>query len=78
LFDAEDFQETFRKAFPYISDEYWSIFSKMGDIHQYIDWNEFGKHVKSQSWSGIGYNEEKEFFHNYIQKAIRNILNDKL
>jgi hypothetical protein len=78
LFDAEDFQETFRKAFPYISDEYWSIFSKMGDFHRFIDWNEYGKHVKNQTWSGIGNNEEKEFFYNYIQKAMTNIFNDRM
>lgn len=70
VFDWTQFQNSLRKTFPFISDEYWSMISGIGNPQQFIDWNEFGKYVVNQSW--VSSFDDKEFIERFIQKVIKN------
>jgi hypothetical protein len=68
FFDWEEFQNTFKKSFPFISDEYWSMMTGMMK-DQMMDWNQIGKHAMNNPWVG---KELKELVEKYVQSVMKN------
>lgn len=72
LFEMDGFINSFRKMFPNISDEYWSLILGMSHIRGRMDWNEYGKLLVNEQWAGP--NERKELVEKYVGTIIKQYL----